>query len=154
MTNTTFRLAPWADVLYAMDKKWWETYQGEVLNAFPGERVSLAKMLPRYRVTQIDALKHYGNSGAAAISLAAHRGAKRIILLGYDCQHTGGKAHWHGDHPRNLGNARSVTLWAENFAKLAADLAEKGVTVINASRETALECWPREDLGGALEAAG
>src|SRR5690606_36428084 len=36
VTNTTFRAAPWADVLYAMDRAWWLRYLDEVRKAFTG----------------------------------------------------------------------------------------------------------------------
>lgn len=40
-------------------------------------------------------LKNGGNSGYAAINLAYHLGAKRIILMGYDMKFTKGKSHFH-----------------------------------------------------------
>lgn len=89
-------------------------------------------------------------SGAAAISLAAHRGASTVILLGYDCQYTDGKRHWHGDHPRGLGNAGSVAKWVRGFEELASAMEKAGVRVLNASRETALTCWERVGLDDAL----
>jgi len=81
----------------------------------------------------------YGNSGAGCISLAAKAGAKRIILLGYDCQHTNGKAHWHGNHPKMLGNAENIPKWLQGFERLASDF--KDVEIVNCSRETALKCF-------------
>lgn len=84
------------------------------------------------------------NSGANAIALAAWHGAKRIILLGYDCQRTGGMAHWHGDHPPSLGNAKSLPSWPEKFRQLIPLLS--GTEVINCSRESALDCFPRGNL--------
>jgi hypothetical protein len=140
----------WADCLYAMDRGWWMQYHAEVSKSFAGERCSLARMVSRFGVTHIERVKHYNNSGAAAMALAAARGAETIVMLGYDCQHTGGKAHWHGNHPKGLGNAGSVNKWAQGFAELATDLKKKGVTAINASRATALECFDRTDLETAL----
>lgn len=93
--------------------------------------------------------KTYGNSGAGAISLAAQGNAKRIVLLGFDCQKTGGKAHWHGDHPSNLGNAGSIPKWHVRFAEQARDLGY--IEIINCSRETALTCFQRAKLEDTLE---
>jgi len=90
----------------------------------------------------------FGNSGAGAIALAAKAGARRVLLLGYDCQKTGGKAHWHGDHPEGLGNAGSIHKWPAQFAQLKASMA--GVEIINCSRATALTCFPRQPLEAAL----
>lgn len=150
VTNTTYKAAPWADVLYAMDRKWWEVHLEDVRKSFVGERVSRAKLLHRFGVTHLETFKHYNNSGAAAISLAAHRGASTVILLGYDCQYTDGKRHWHGDHPRGLGNAGSVAKWVRGFEELASAMEKAGVRVLNASRETALTCWERVGLDDAL----
>lgn len=72
-------------------------------------------------------------------------------MLGYDCQRTGGKVHWHGDHPKGLGNAGSMPKWPQQFAKLKAAMA--GVEIINCSRETALTCFTRGDLETCLAEA-
>jgi uncharacterized Rossmann fold enzyme len=92
----------------------------------------------------------FGNSGAAAISLAAYCRAKRAILLGFDVQHTGGKTHWHGAHPSNLGDARSVAKWHVRFAQCSDYVKRRGLVVVNATRETALKCFPRADLESLL----
>lgn len=150
VVNTTFRIAPWADALFAMDRAWWDKHLTEVNATFRGQRFSNNPLSSRYHVHKLNnaTFKTYGNSGAAAINLAAHLGAKRIILLGYDCQKTGGKTHWHGDHPHGLGNAGMIDRWAGRFAELARDLG--GVAVFNATRETALTCFPRVTLEDAL----
>jgi hypothetical protein len=93
---------------------------------------------------------HFANSGAAAISLAAARGARRVVLLGYDCQLTGGRTHWHGNHGGNLGNAGSLPKWPAIFAQVAKHCERLRVQVVNATRETALTCFPRQPLEQAL----
>lgn len=147
MTNNTWTRCPWADLLFAMDAKWWSVYVRDVLAGFRGERVTAASVRA---VNSIGAVRHYCNSGAAAISLAAARGARRIVMVGYDCQRTGGRAHWHGDHVKELGNAGSMPKWPALFGKLAKDMRRQGVEVINATRETALTCFPRLPLEQAL----
>lgn len=93
-----------------------------------------------------------GNSGAGAMSLAEYFGARRIILLGYDCGYApDGKRHWHGDHPKGLGNAVSMPKWHRQFEEMAGHLAN--CEIINASRRTALRLWPRSPLEKALEGA-
>jgi hypothetical protein len=61
-----------------------------------------------------------------------------------------GEFHWHGRHPKNLDRSCPVKSWAKNFPALADDLRAEGVEVINATRETALECFPRMGLEEAL----
>ncbi|MBC7201931.1 MAG: hypothetical protein H5U29_00210 [Pusillimonas sp.] len=128
-----------------MDRAWWKVYFKEVQTNFRGQTYSPITGL--YNVNKIN-FKHYRNSGAGAIALAAHFGAKRIVLLGYDCQHTGGKKHWHGDHPSGLGNAGSLWKWKEHFEEVARDFSD--LEIINCSRETALDCFPRQTLEEAL----
>lgn len=155
VTNTTFRLCPWADVLMAFDGKWWAHYASEVQAAFKGERVACSKASVQYGATNIGGekwFKSFNNSGAAAIGLAAVAGADRIVLLGYDCQRTGGKTHWHGDHPAALSNARSIDNWPTHFKNVARFCAELRVPVVNASRATALKFFQRMELTDALRA--
>lgn len=94
-----------------------------------------------------------GNSGFQAVNLAYLLGYTRIILLGYDMQLTGGQTHWHGDHDfEGATNPVKNTFkgWIPAFNKVAQELKSVGVEVINASRKTALECFPRVSLEEAL----
>jgi len=128
-----------------MDRDWWRMYREEAGNAFKGELVS---PLPNCFGVRRIACGQYLNSGAGAIGLAVHMGAQRVILLGYDCQRTGGQAHWHGNHPKGLGNAGSINTWPAQFQKLARDL--RNFNIVNCTRETALTCFPRVELEKAL----
>lgn len=159
--GNTGELAPWADIAYSCDPTWWRTYGGRFAG-FKGRRIALAyEVLPAgvegipYRNAPglgTDRIHTGNNSGYQAINLAFLEGARRIVLLGYDMQHTGGRHHWHPDHPRHLGNFNPgmPELCRPKFTPLAADLARAGVTVINASRETALTCFTRQPLTDVL----
>lgn len=91
---------------------------------------------------------HYGNnSGYQALNLAYHWGARRMILLGFDCKSRAGKMHWFGDHPKPLQNQiGAFKTWLETFPPLAKDLAATGVEVVNCSRDTALTCFRRSTI--------
>jgi len=78
------------------------------------------------------------------VSLAIARGAKRVILVGYDMQRTNGMSHWHGDHPKGLGNAGKIAEWPAEFERMAKK--NPGIEIVNCSRETALTCFPRRGL--------
>jgi hypothetical protein len=151
VVNTSFRIAPWADALYAMDDVWWKTHIEEVRTKFKGARYSVNNLAKHYDCQQLPKpFTSHGNSGAGAIRMAASGGAARIILLGYDMKHgDGGKRHWHADHPRGLGNADVVNRWPAQFKKLHEALPE-GVEIINCSRETALDLWPKRKLEDVL----
>lgn len=152
VTNTTYQLAPWADVLFAMDSKWWKEYHRRVKKEFHGETATITADARMYGVNRIMngkvPMQTFGNSGAGAIALAAMRGAAQVVLLGYDCQRTAGRAHWHPDHPKTLGNAGSLPRWVPQFSKLARSV--QGVEIINCSRQTALTCWPCANLEAVL----
>lgn len=79
-------------------------------------------------------------------------GVRRIILTGFDMQHTDGKTHWHGDHGPGLTNP-PVNMLAGSARVLdsqAGALAERGVEVLNATRETALRAYKRVSMEKAL----
>lgn len=131
-----------------MDRVWWDKYIREVRKIFNGECYTAVNGCYDVRYSSAH---HYQNSGAGAISLAARMGIKKIIMLGYDCGHTGGKTHWHGDHPAGLANAGAVKDWPAEFKALAEHLALNGVQVINCSRATRLTCFERADLAAVLQ---
>ena len=151
VTNTTFRRAPWADVLYAMDKQWWLHYLPEVDRDFRGLRCTPHLMPHRFGTIALKqcGFNSYTHSGAGAISLALHGGAARVILLGYDCQHTGGRSHWHPDHGGRLGNAKGIDRWMRSYDALRQRMDKLGAQYVNCSRDTALD-WPRADLDQEL----
>lgn len=154
VTNTTFRLAPWAAILFGHDSRWWKAHLAEVKAAgFAGRLLTASPIggnLGIETTHHAPWLRSYPNSGAAAIGIAIASGARRIVLLGFDCSFTGGQRHWHADHPAGMSNCMSIAAWPRHFKLVAQDAQKAGVEVLNASRETALRCFPRVDLAGAL----
>lgn len=156
-------MTPWADVLYACDQPWWKQCSADVQQSFHGERwtqcPNAAMQFGLMRIhsedrpglsTRPGIIAQGGNSGYQAIGLAQQFGARRILLLGYDFQKTGGRSHWHGDHPRPLGNLGKLPKWAAAMNKLAADARQAGLDIINCSLESALTCFPRQALQECL----
>ncbi len=153
VTNTTFRIAPWADVVFGMDMNWWRTHHQEVKAVCTGRKLSTSHAARAYGAESLWQSKWFPqvlNSGAGAIALALAGGAEKVVLLGFDCQSTGGKKHWHGDHPKSCGNAASLQKWPRHFERQAKEAQKAGRTVVNASRSTALTCFPRVELESAL----
>ena len=152
--NNTYQLAPWADILYACDTRWWKAYP-EALE-HPGRKISIQHNHPDVELWpsngKINGIgedmihTNSGNSGQMAINLAYLLGAKEIILLGFDFQNTGGKAHWHGNHTRGLGNGAAHEPRIKHMRIAAQQLEAKGIKVINCTRETALDCFERKNL--------
>lgn len=142
--NNAVFYCPWIDILYACDEKWWRVYGKKIPKSFEGRRFSYQRVPGCERFYR---QKHFpsmgGNGGQQGIQLAVAEGFKKIALLGFDHQHTGGKKHCHRDHPRPLGNAGSVMNWPSVMEQTAKVLKRYKVEVINLSRETAIECFPR-----------
>lgn len=147
VTNTTFRMCPWADVLFGFDSKWWKLYREEVTQ-FRGEKLSASRLSEKYGARTL--MLGYRNSGACAVALAMSRGAARIVLLAYDLMFWDGRRHWHGDHPAPLENASTIVDWARQFGMLAKSARRRGVEIVNASRRTRLTCFPIVSLEAAL----
>ena len=164
--NTSHWLAPWANILYACDGHWWDWHHDNPewkakLDAFEGEKWTQDKAAAeKYGLNYIESkpeaglsakpgLIHQGsNSGIQAINLAYHKGARDIILLGYDMQGDDKKPHWHGHHPSRVVSSWSQWLSFYNF--VAADAKKLGIEITNCSRETALTCFPRKRLEEVL----
>lgn len=93
------------------------------------------------------------NSGFGAIMLAIALGANPIYLLGYDMKIVDGKTHWHEGYP----NQDSVKIFTSKldkynrrFEEYAPRIEEAGISVINLSHNSALECFDKDDISNIL----
>jgi hypothetical protein len=149
VANTTFRIAPWADALFAMDSRWWKGHYAEVRETFQGRRLTTANLDSRFDVEKIK-VNNYRNSGAGCVSIAVDYGYRFVILLGYDCMPDGNLTHWHGSHPQGMSDAKTIKVWPVIFGSMARDMKRQGVKVVNASHRTALTCFERMALDDVL----
>ena len=147
--------APWADVLFASDAKWWREYQTRAM-AFQGMKITsnnglrwegLHNLAFSPRAPFDDRPTHMvsgGNSGYQAIHIAAHFGAARILLLGFDMREgptaDGGqpRRHYFGNHPPPCNSKGRFHRWIMNIRSLVACLEAKGVRVVNCTPGSAL----------------
>jgi hypothetical protein len=163
--------APWADVLYAADEKYWRFVNGAP--DFMGLKYSIedwpvddrnykpAILAARRQVyPNVVLLRNAGayglelnpcglrtgyNSGYQAINLAVHFGVRRIVLLGFDMwAGANGRQNWFAKHPTHLDSQYALFLQA--FATIAEPLKAAGVEVLNCSRFTVLSVFPRVPL--------
>jgi hypothetical protein len=92
-----------------------------------------------------------GTSGYAALNLAVLKGAKRIVLLGYDYGLIDGQHHYHDAYPwHHQANDQSWPSWAKQFDAMAPSLKELGVDVVNASPSSAISCFAKMSIEDAL----
>jgi hypothetical protein len=164
-------LCPWADVVYGCDFPWWQSVRG--LPDFTGLRLAYApRAVAEYGCRQVTIPGHAksdelrfeqvgevgggGNSGFQALNLAAQFGAKRILLLGFDCQDRSG-VHWYGRNYWNGGSnptESNFKRWRRAFDNAARQLKERGVEVVNASPLTSLTAFRKATVTQALEEWG
>lgn len=163
--NESWRLAPWADVLYACDPKWWRL-RAPRSDEFHGIRITqdlpLALELRIKRVglchgdnrilTDTPGLLGWGyNSGFHALNLAVQAKPKRVILVGYDMS-VRRDVHWHGRHEKlNNPDDRAVERWRIVLDDQADLLRDLGVDVVNASPASALTRYRKSDFREALD---
>lgn len=155
--------APWADILYSADSKWWRCYHKRALQ-FAGRKVTIKATLPWAEVFSLQQSFEYaaydprpthlvsgGNSGYQALHLAIHTGAKRILLLGFDMKEgLNRRRHWFGNHPDKLNSRGNFAGWLRAFEKLAKVLETMDIEVLNCTPDTALRCFRRVSLEVAL----
>lgn len=149
VVNNCYKLAPWADVLYACDEEWWDYYKPE----FVGEKWTINdKAANKYSLNLIghdtsakfctsEIIATGNNSGFQAINLAYLHGFKRILLLGYDFCFSGN--HWHGRHPHRLDKTPDMRRWIKHMSDAAPLMKEAGLEVINCSRNSAIEAFKK-----------
>jgi hypothetical protein len=156
----SIRLAPWAPVLYACDRRWWRAHPETA--SYTGLKFGLESVPGR---PDVDVLRNTGetgleldptglrtgrNSGYQAINLAVHLGARRILLLGFDMQPDAhGQHRWFGSHSYG-GQAPPYILFRERMETIVEPLRERGVTVINCTPGSALDAFERRPLREAL----
>lgn len=153
--NDTYRLAPWADMLYAADAQWWQHHPEA--RCFQGLQVTVSRVAEVLRLQNTGTegfephrigIRTGGNSGYQALHIAIHGEASRVLLCGFDMSNRGG-LHWHGGHPAPLRNTddHSYTRWVERFAALK----DIGPEIINCTPGSAITCFPSMDLHEALD---
>lgn len=160
VVNDCWRLAPWADLLYACDHQWWaakrpqgDAWQGGLLvtqNDVAAARYGVARVVSHDGTGLCRTpweINQGLNSGYQALNLTYHFGVTKIVLLGYDMgPSAAGRTHWFGDHPPGMQVKSPYTEFVKRFPALAEDLQAEGVDVVNCSTKTALTCFRQSNL--------
>ena len=161
--NKAFLHVPNADVCYWNDsrfytwfKKHLDPFKGlKITNKFKPEREDIIRLKSTGKTgleLEPTGLRHGNNSGYAAINLAYHLGANRIILLGYDMGTIGHQTHYHnGYNSPRPDDAFYKRQMMPQFETLVEPLKEQGVEILNANLNSSLECFPKIDLKMALD---
>lgn len=169
--NNAYWLAPWADMLYFADGRWWEWHKDDPrYQAFAGQRVTIegtglnvadpdVHFLHNYSTTTGDqgglsetpnGLRTGSNGGYQAVNIATLAGTRRILLLGYDMRFVNGRSHWHGGHPAKVPESHYSVNYARYYASMLPHLERLGVAVINCTPGSKLTAFPFLPLEDAL----
>ena len=96
-----------------------------------------------------------GSSGAAALNVAYHMRPKFIGLIGFDYDASG--RHWYEDGQRPTNSVETWARWAAHYDTTAAQLAGRGIDVVNfsvSSRITAFRRAPAATIPEYLATIG
>ena len=168
--NDAYRAAPWIDALYAADGHWWDLHIDRVRKSsidtlYSGDRkscekyglwhtpVDLSTPYENLLGLSLDArnLHHGGHSGFQLLNIAVHLGAKRILLLGYDCGFTHPhQSHWFGQHPGRMEMKTPYPLFMRFYEQAATQLTKLEVECINCSSNSALEAFPKRGIASCF----
>lgn len=149
--NHAWTIAPWCDVIYAGDGRYWRAHHEEIDKTAPkAKRFSKsANAHKKYKAIYTKtAMKGDYNSGQMAVEYALRQGPKLIVMLGFDVSLEDGY-HFHGPHEKTPNPAKSrMKKWIEQFGRIPEhyDIDH----VINCSRKTALTMFKREPLEDVL----
>lgn len=147
---------PDADVLFYADSRWYD-WNKERMGLFKGRHIvtrppmphSGHKVLARTK-TLLTPPRHRWevggySSGEAAVQLAVHMGAKRIVLLGFDMK----PGHFHDKHKVAVPQD-TYKRFMHSFEVTAKWCKGKGVEVLNATPDSALMCFEKVECQNIL----
>jgi hypothetical protein len=167
--NVSYHIGNWIDMVFFGDNSFFLREQ-DGLARFPGLKISSHPQLegkswikylgrdskrPRGISPNPKMVSWNGNSGAAAISIAVHTGAKRIILLGFDMKlDLEGKQHWHDMYHRMKSikkNALPFDRHLLGFPEIARDAKRMNVEILNASPNSAITNFRKVTVSDLLK---
>jgi len=166
--NVSFLIGNWIDMVFFGDNGFFLNHQKSLAN-FDGMKVTChpnvsgypwIKYLPKdnHRPRGITPnpkmVSWNGNSGSAAISIAANAGANRIFLLGFDMKlNADNHQHWHDLYHRlnavprkHPGGGLPFDRHLRGFPEIARDAKQRGIQIINVCPDSAITVFPKVAL--------
>jgi hypothetical protein len=169
--NVAYQLGDWVDMVFYGDGNFLKKYEkrlfdfnGLCVTCSPhGAPIPWMKYLERAR-SQRFALSPNSNkvvwnqtSGAAAINLAVHLGAKRIILIAFDMNLTANRQHWHGvyrssliEEKEKIKKKKVFERHLRPFPDIKRNLDKLGIKIYNISPNSAIKCIETRTLEQVL----
>ena len=167
--NIAFMLGRWISAMVFEDMSFLSAYWRQLLRfknlkitsieSIDRDYVEVARNVKRMRrdyraglCDDPDMLCWNHNSGASAIDLAAHFGARRIILLGFDMQSDNGRTHWHEGFQNYERKTiqKSFDRFIERFPYIARDARKRGIEILNVNDNSAIKEFKQVKLKDVL----
>lgn len=165
--NTMYRKALWAPMMFFADMWWYVNEKRtslETWKAFKGLKLTKQTISNEPNICMLfwesaasgisrrsDGVAVGHTSAQAAINIAVHKGASRIVLLGVDnCRAPNGRAHCHEEYPGNRCLEEGWQKKENDLGYMVKPLEELGVEVLNASPISTLPFWPKIELKDVL----
>jgi hypothetical protein len=145
--NNAFRLAPWADILFAADAAWWAEHPDAA--DFAGERVVCEDQRVEGATFFRPVLREGGHSALHAACLAEARGAVLVLLFGVDLRDDE-PTHWHGLHPAPLSNPTPAQFARQRAAWTRYEATPTRPAIANCNPASGLRCFPMLTIDEAL----
>ena len=156
-----YRFAPWADVCYFADAKWWKWHREKPeFVRFRGAKCTIFSSGNGVDDADVFILRKAGteglsltptaictgsNSGYQGINIAALSGARRIVLIGYDARRgADGRRHSFGDHPDKTEPPYETII--ARFRTLVKPAADAGIEILNATPGSAIPCFRKVEF--------
>lgn len=155
--NDAYLLGDWVDFCIFGDINWYHIHKlKKEFQEYKGIKVTIGRHLvgtpgilslrkkTRGLAIERDELAWNCNTGAAAINLALHLGAKKIVLLGFDMKlGEKGNANWHVNL-KDKPNPNSYVRFQRFYPQLAKGLTRfPEVQVLNANPDSGLTVFPK-----------
>ncbi len=163
VVNNSYLVAPWADILFFGDGRWWTAYGEHCDREFKGRIATTQRA--EYHVRHQNLIQAPPDKGLAtdrrevclrrtslmaAMNLAVHLGAVELVLLGADMRPGGkGKLHHHAAH-KWTPKHNSYAAMMKDLRYMIGPLEKRGIPVINTSMRSAIDWWPKRKLAECL----
>ena len=170
--NNTWKLTQ-LELLYACNKQWWDYYWTDVKSYDAEKWTTNQEAAAAYGInwikeknalglsTKPDCVHHGHGSGYTLVNLAYLKGAKRILLLGYNMKYApdydgankrigSTPRHYFGEYPKEMQHWPKVKVRDGVHLELLSlyrTIAEQNlVEIINCTPDSALDCFPKSDI--------
>ena len=157
--NNAYKLGDWVDICWFCDKQWYMKHKIN-LNRFAGMKIHCCNKsgnaegtheLYRGKAYGIDTNKTHvawnGHSGASAINLAYHLGARQIILIGFDMKFGDNRRNnFHTEHAQYPVNWNPYDRFFKAYPLIKRDARLLGLSILDATTDGALTQFPKVNL--------